>query len=488
MEFYKINNKRHCNNYLTLILISIGVAAISCKKIIAVAPPISTIVGSQIYNSKSTAASVLTGIYFDMSTYSVFSGNSGLSIRSGLSGDELISSASTSSLANVLFTNALTNEGDQLFWPQLYSFIFRINAAIEGISASKGITDEGKSQLLGEAKFLRAFMYFHLVNLYGDVPLLLSTDVKINSLAPRIEKSAVYQQIIKDLLEAQNLLNDNYYAGNLETISAERLRPNNSVATALLSRVYLYTQQFALAEQEASKLLTDGAYELETLDGSFLKGSKEAIWQLQPVSPDINNTLDASVLILSIPPIGPNADSRPYYLSKNIFNSFELGDMRKTHWIDSVKVGIFTYPYANKYKLYLDQPRNEYLIVFRLAEQYLIRSEARAHLGKLVGDNSAIVDLNTIRQRAGLDASRAASQQEILEAISRERKVELFTEWGHRWFDLKRTGKIDEVMNIVSVQKGGMWAAYKSLYPIPVTDIQYNPTLRGHQNPGYPEN
>jgi len=44
------------------------------------------------------------------------------------------------------------------------------------------------------------------------------------------------------------------------------------------------------------------------------------------------------------------------------------------------------------------------------------------------------------------------------------------------------------VMNIVSVQKGGMWAAYKSLYPIPVTDIQYNPTLRGHQNPGYPEN
>jgi len=68
-----------------------------------------------------------------------------------------------------------------------------------------------------------------------------------------------------------------------------------------------------------------------------------------------------------------------------------------------------------------------------------------------------------------------------------EKKVEFFTEWGHRWCDLKRTAKVDEVMNIVAPAKGGSWAAYKALYPIPVQDIQRNPSLKGHQNPGYPE-
>jgi hypothetical protein len=75
-----------------------------------------------------------------------------------------------------------------------------------------------------------------------------------------------------------------------------------------------------------------------------------------------------------------------------------------------------------------------------------------------------------------------------LNAILTERQHELFTEWGHRWLDIKRLGKADEIMSGIAPLKGGTWQSYKQLFPIPVQDIQRNPSLKGHQNPGYPEN
>ncbi|MBC7851372.1 MAG: RagB/SusD family nutrient uptake outer membrane protein, partial [Chitinophagaceae bacterium] len=110
------------------------------------------------------------------------------------------------------------------------------------------------------------------------------------------------------------------------------------------------------------------------------------------------------------------------------------------------------------------------------AEQYLIRAEARAKLNDLTG---AISDLNTIRNRAGLANTIAVSQQNILNAIAEERRTELFGEWGHRWFDLKRTGKINEVMNALKAN----WKATDALWPIPIDQLKANPALV--QNPGY---
>jgi starch-binding outer membrane protein, SusD/RagB family len=68
-----------------------------------------------------------------------------------------------------------------------------------------------------------------------------------------------------------------------------------------------------------------------------------------------------------------------------------------------------------------------------------------------------------------------------------ERQVELFTEWGHRWLDLQRTGKLNDIMSVVALQKGGSWEPYKALLPIPYDEFKWNPSLRGHQNPGYLE-
>jgi hypothetical protein len=347
-------------------------------------------------------------------------------------------------------------------------------------------------QLLAEAKFVRALFYFYLVNFYGDVPLLLSTDLKVNAISPKVSSAVIYQQIIKDLLEAKNDIRDDYLSSNAASISNERLRPNKATVKALLSKVYLYTQNWTSAESEATEIIEDrGTYQLETLQNTFLKDSREAIWQLQPTVLG-KNTSDAESYVLlpgsDISTSGPNGGSRPVYLSNYIFEAFESGDARKLYWTDSVVVDNVVYPFSYKYKTWeANQPRTEYLIVFRLAEQYLIRAEARAHINKLTGVNSASSDLNVIRQRAGLKELSISAAEEILPAIYRERKVELFAELGNRWFDLKRTNLIDEVMNSVASSKGSNWSSYKALFPIPIYDITHNPALKGHQNPGYPE-
>lgn len=119
----------------------------------------------------------------------------------------------------------------------------------------------------------------------------------------------------------------------------------------------------------------------------------------------------------------------------------------------------------------------EYSIQFRLAEQYLIRAEARAYQGDLIG---AKEDLNKIRRNADLNDTNALSQQEIITAVKKERRFELFTESGHRFFDLKRNGDLDTVLTGV---KFG-WNSTDRLLPIPESELTLNPNIQP-QNPGY---
>ncbi len=167
-------------------------------------------------------------------------------------------------------------------------------------------------------------------------------------------------------------------------------------------------------------------------------------------------------------------------MSSQQLNAFEVGDLRRNNWVDSVIVGSNVYHFPFKYKsATFGDPISEYLIVFRLAEQYLIRAEAKAQLDKLP---SALEDLNVIRLRAGLSQLNLDNQESILKSILQERRVELFSE-GHRWFDLKRTKMIDEVMMQVCAVKGGSWESRDQYNPIPVAEIQLNPNLI--QTPGY---
>ena len=133
----------------------------------------------------------------------------------------------------------------------------------------------------------------------------------------------------------------------------------------------------------------------------------------------------------------------------------------------------------------------EYSMVLRLAEQYLIRAEARVQNGDLQG---AISDINIVRTRARAQATSQVpnplpnlpttlNKQQILLAIWHERRIELFSEWGHRWVDLKRTNQLDAVMQLTSSVKGANWQSYQQLYPIPARELNYASQLT--QNPGY---
>jgi hypothetical protein len=297
-------------------------------------------------------------------------------------------------------------------------------------------------------------------------------------LLPRSSKSAVYQQIVMDLNDAQKSLSTDYIGADGQSITSEKVRPNRWTATALLARVYLYTEKWDSAKSTADAIINSGIYSLDSLNDVFLMNSSEAIWQLQPVS-GFWNTEDAHVFIL--PGSGPDNFFYPIYLSSNLLDSFEPADERRINWVDSVTANGTTYYYPYKYKSATSgDPITEYLMVFRLAEQYLIRAEANARLNDLTG---AANDLDIIRSRAGLGGTTATNLTDLISAIGHERQIELFTEWGHRWLDLKREGTVNSVMAVATPQKGGSWNSNWQLYPLPVNDVKTDPNLT--QNPGY---
>lgn len=452
--------------FYILISLSFALLNISCRKFLTPDAPVDRLQTANVFTNDNTAIATITGIYSEMTqgNLGIVTGNT--TIYSGLCADEL---KYTSSNANTLdfFTNSIRVDNSDLgaYWARAYKHIYEANAAIEGIQTSLSISIPVKNQLLGEAKFIRAFCHFYLVNLFGDIPLILSADYRVNSTLPRTPRIQVFTQIIADLTEAQNLLNINYP-------TTEKVRPNKWTATALLARTYLYIGDWINAAAQSSAIINSGTYSpLPTLANSFLKNSQEAIWQILPVNSSVN-TYEGSSFI-------PAANTIPAYsLTTILLNSFEANDQRKSIWTGNIIVNGQTYYYPYKYKIKTGgTPLNEYYTVFRLAEQYLIRAEARAQQNDITG---AQADLNTIRLRAGLPATAANDKSSMLIAIEHERQTELFTEWGHRWLDLKRNNHADILL---ATLKAPNWQSQDVLWPIPLPEILANGQLS--QNPGY---
>jgi len=464
---------------LSGLIISLAIVSGGCRKAVEVPPPVSSIAGSAVYTTDGTAMAVVTGIYSSlMNGGGIVDGSGSLHMTMGLAADEL-KNYSTSIAFVAPYTNAFLTTSSY-FWPEIYEDVYACNSIIQGVSASTTLSAAIKNQVLGEAKFMRAFLLFYATNLYGDVPMPTTTDYLTNNRISRTPQAQVYSQIINDLKDARNLLSASYL-NSVGGVASDRLRPNKYAAAALLARVYLYTKDWANAEAQTDSVIANTSYTLPTnLSQVFLSTSKEAIWQLQPVVPGYN-TYNAYYFILAGTP-GPVA---PAAISPYLLNAFETGDLRKSNWIGSVTVATpaATYYFPYKYKV---SPGNtslavtEDMMVLRLAEQYLIRAEARAQQNNLAGSTS---DLNVIRTRAGLSGTTAVSQPDLLSAIAHERQVELFTEWGDRWFNLKRTGTADAVMSVVTSQKGGTWATTDQLLPLPKNEIVINSNLI--QNPGY---
>lgn len=474
----------------SVLLISIS----SCKKLVSVDPPITSITGQTVFNSDGTSIAVLTAVYANLSgnSASFASGLNSISFLAGLSADELTLEKGVTNVNLFYYTNALSGTNVEFngldLWSHIYQVIYSANAAIQGLTNNNNLTPAVQQQLMGEALFVRALCYSYLVNLYGDVPMITGTEYVENSLRARTPSAQVWQQIIADLKAASGLLSVNYLDATLLSTTSEKVRPTKWASDALLSRAYLYTGDYANAKAIADSILDNTSlFSLDALNNVFLLNSNEAIWQLQPVtSSGTTNTQDAKIFVL--PASGPNTGTQRVYLSQYLLNSFETGDQRRINWVDSVIANGVTYYYAYKYKtIGSGSPVNEYVMALRLGEQFLIRAEAEAR-GAQGGITAAITDLNSIRQRAGLPAYGGASDQtSVLNAILHERQVELFTEWGHRWFDLKRTGTINSVMgspgNVCSGKGGNTWNSNWQLYPISIKELQLDPNLV--QNNGY---
>jgi len=455
-----------CNLRLLTAVTVLMLAIASCKKFVMIDPPIDRITSQTIFSNNQTAMSAVLGVYSNMmmTEANIFTGAT--TIYNSLTADELVYNSTTEDIRS-FYTNSIaaTNSiiGDQ-FWTRAYGILYQVNACIEGLQHSTGVTDSAKKQLLGEMKLVRGFINFYLVNLFGDVPLVLTTTYTVNAMLPRTPKEQVWRQVVTDITDAASLLGNSYP-------TAGRVRPAKAAAIALLARVYLYREEWAKAEAAASEVIANNSYSLvANTDNIFLATSSEAIWQLAPVVPGFN-TIEGNRFVPG------TATARPQFsLSTQLQNAFEPGDKRKISWTKiNVSAGTpYMFPY--KYKVRSGTAVTENYVLLRLAELYMVRAEARAQQDNTVG---AKADINMIRARAGLPATVAATKTEVLAAIEKERRIELFAEWGHRWLDLKRWNKTDAVL--APVKPG--WQTYMQLYPVPNSQLLTNPSLT--QNPGY---
>ncbi|SDZ88031.1 RagB/SusD family nutrient uptake outer membrane protein [Pedobacter hartonius] len=349
-------------------------------------------------------------------------------------------------------------------WNHIYGTINRANNII---AAAPAISDPAflKDSAIGECKTIRAVAYFDLIRMFGGgpagynqtdglgVPLRLVPTIgteTANAKIPRASEAEVFTQILADL--------DDAIAKLPNTISTGRV--NKNVAAALKARVQLYRQQWIEAEALATTVIegTSPAYAL--VPGASYgtiytgKNSSESIWELQ------YNATDANNLAFYYYPTGSGGRNE-VSSSTNLRDAFETGDLRKN-------VNFSTTPASKQLKYSQVNPGVDNVMMMRLSEVYLTRAESRAMLNDFSG---ALADLNVIRLRAGLVASAAASQADLLTAIRKERRLELAHE-GQRFFDLRRYNTT------------GLTQTFRNLFPIPQSEV-INSGGKVAQNPGY---
>jgi len=435
------------------------------------------------FSDDKTATASVVGIYARMNNLNYQFANVLSLILPGMMADEMAYAFAFATYDEFRNNNVLSsNQYVDIFWSSLYQYIYQANACIEGLEKADNLNPQVKSQLLGEARFIRAFCHFYLVNYFGDVPLIVSTDAIANNHKPRTPAAEVYASIIEDLKAAKEQLFDDYPSGDRANADGERIRPNKGAASAMLARAYLYTGQFALAETEATEVIGNSQYQLlgsEDIKDVFLVNSAEAIWQLQAINTaGGRNTWEGFLLV----PATETAGALFRLVPGGLADAFEAGDLRRENWVGSRTSAagaehLFPYKYKARFGV---TPVQEYTMVLRLAEQYLIRAEARLAQDKFA---EAEADLNVIRGRAGLDALDLGDDANALRAaLEQERRIELFAEWGHRWFGVRRwpspTGdagqtRADDVLAPIKPA----WQSSAIYLPLPDEAIRTNPNL-----------
>jgi len=451
-----------------------AISVSGCKKLIDINPPVNETPSAAIFASDRTSLGALSGMYGYFT--SAVAQHTDLVVNSSLMADDLrylgIAVAPTEYNNNTYLVNSASTEA----FTSWYALIYRANAIIQGMREVSGTSEAIRTRLTAEAKIIRAYSYFNLVNLYGAVPLVISTDANVTAFLPRETPENVYRQMITDLSDAKASLPADYSA-----TAGSRTGVNRFTASALLARVYMFTGDYAAAESNASEVIASSLYSITPSatmrTALFVTNSAESIWQLPPyLSATTYYTAEGSQFIPS------SALAINYTLQPGLLQIFQANDLRRTGWMSTRVVSGTTYTIPFKYK-YRDNATataagvTENQIILRLAEQYLIRAEARARVGSNTA--GALSDLNVIRVRAGLAASTTTAATILLDEIALENRREFFCEQGFRWNNLRRTGQADAVL-------GALKPTYRpqaKLYPFAQSIINVNTNLV--QNPGY---
>lgn len=377
------------------------------------------------------------------------------------------------------YQTAAENLENGNLWTRAFRAINVANNIIAGVPDLADIPEEAKNNSLGQAYFVRGLAYFDLSKTYGGVPGVYGTlGVPIvttpsrqvdDSLFPaRASLQESYQQVESDLLTALELLPETQ-GSNVAT----RSQAVKGTARALLSRLYLYTNQPDQVINYANDVIDDPTYELEPDFLNIFAGTftSESIFELA-----FNNTDPSGMRTWYLPStVGGRGDIMAH---TEFYEEISANPEDIRAQLFGFDEGLELY-YPIKYQ---KAGNIDNIHILRVAEVYLNRAEARAKTNDIAG---ALEDLNAVRNRAGLEDAATTGEQATLEAIWEERKREFAFE-GHRFFDLVRTGQaLTELTGVerangppVSLSEPG-----RQVFPIPVFDIAANPNME--QNEAY---
>lgn len=474
------------NYKLVITVVSLGaLLTASCQKETLDQAPQASLSAAGAIKDASTVNAATLGIYSGFQSGNYY----GLryQIFADLYADNMRHTGTFPSFAQIVNRQILPDNTEiSSMWNSMYSTINRANTVI---AAVPGIADPTlvKDNALAEARILRANVYFDLIRYWGGsktgfnqaggvgVPLILTPTLTEADAAPkaRATEAAVLAQVTADLDFAIGVST----FGN----TAATGRVGKDYAKALRARVALYMGDYTTALTYSNELIASGRYTLTPgvtyRDIWANKNTKESLWEVQ-YEPTNSNSI--AFYYYTTATGGRNEIAATAALNTD----HEAGDLRLPVNITlqggsaasgSTPANFKTLKYTRV------STGDDNVVMFRLAELYLIRAEARAQIGTdLVG---ALADVNVVRVRAGLAASAAATTADLMTAILKERRIE-FAHEGHRFFDLKRTNLLATTLGAASFGVTTADNTFRALWPIPQREVLTSGGIIA-QNTGY---
>lgn len=394
-------------------------------------------------------------------------------------GKKYIGSSYDSGRCNGLYNMVYNSNSTSGVWGYAYYVISSVNNVMDNLEG-KG-EEQGLNNLKAECLFLRALSHFDLVRTYAQpycytadashlgVPVVLKTDPA--GKPERNTVSEVYTQVIADLTEAEKIIAPDYARAATDQTAVVTLE----AIQALLSRVYLYSEQWQNAADYAAKVINSKKYTLWTADeladaacyAADIPDGGEVIFEIYGSK---SNSYDPYREGLS-PMCGPNGYGDAG-ASTDLVNLYEEGDVRSTLFQEKDGV-IWTAKYIGKG---MATPDLTNTIVIRLSEMYLNIAEAVVN-GATGHDGPAAL-------KAIADSRGASVQNATKDGVYLERQKELAWE-AHYWFDLGRTKRSMSRVDFIGDESARTlaWGDNKWAMPIPLREFGVNPNLV--QNEGY---